>query len=105
MMAQRQYAIVRCGNKLERLSLSSLAQHAGMHPALVQRFVDCGLIEPSGWAGTEMDFDASAVPRLRMIARLRDTLSVNLAGIEVILNLLDRFRALQRENELLRSRL
>jgi hypothetical protein len=67
--------------------------------------VECGLIEPSGWEGTTWLFDASAVPRLRMVGRLRETLSVNIAGVEVILNLLDRFSALQRENQTLRSRL
>ena len=75
-----------------------------MHPALVERFVEFGLIEPVEWEGATLLFDASAVPRLRMIGRLRESLGINLAGIAVILDLLDRLCALQRENETLRSR-
>jgi hypothetical protein len=105
MMAGRQYALVLCHQDDQRLSLEALAERAGMHPLLVQRFVDCGLIDPTGWEGAQLMFDASALPRLRLVGRLRETLSVNVAGIEIILNLLDRFRALQRENERLRLRL
>jgi MerR family transcriptional regulator, heat shock protein HspR len=105
-MVVRQYAIVpRRREGQQQLSLDAVAERVGMHPSLVERFVECGLIEPSGWEGARLVFDASAVPRLRMIGRLRENLSVNLAGIEVVLNLLDRFRALQRENDSLRSRL
>ena len=39
-----------------------------------------------------------------MIGRLRESLGINLAGIAVILDLRDRYCALQRENETLRSR-
>jgi DNA-binding transcriptional MerR regulator len=105
MMAARHYAMVLSRRETQQLTLSGLAEHAGMHPGLVQQLVDCGLIEPSGWNGAQMLFDPAAVLRLRLIARLRESLSVNLAGVEVILHLLDRFEALQRENERLRSRL
>jgi hypothetical protein len=105
MMAVRQYAIVLRRREGQQLSLNALAEGAGMHPSLVERFVECGLIEPVGWEGADFMFDASTLPRLRMIGRLRESLSVNVAGIEVILNLLDRFCELQRENERLRSRL
>jgi len=36
---------------------------------------------------------------------LREALGINLAGVAVVLDLLDKYCALQRENELLRSRL
>ena len=62
-----------------------------LHPMLVERFVECGLIEPIDVEGDTLFFDASAVPRLRMIGRLRETLGINVAGIAVDLDLLDRF--------------
>ncbi len=104
-MATRQYAIVLCRQEQRQLTLEALAERAGMHPALVARFVECGLIEPVGWEGETSIFDDSAVTRLRLAGRLRQSLSINVAGIGVILDLLDRFCALQRENEMLRSRL
>jgi hypothetical protein len=37
------------------------------------------------------------VPRLKMIGRLREQLGINVAGIAVILDLLERITALQNE--------
>lgn len=104
-MAVRRYDIVLCRHEPQQLTLDMLAAHAGVHPALVKQFVDLGLIEPVEWEGAKSVFDASAVPRLRTICRLRETLGINLAGVAVVLDLLDKFCALQRENETLRNRL
>ncbi len=60
-------------------------------------------LEPVEWAGPTLFFDAAAVPRLQMILRLRRDTGVNLAGIGMILDLLDRLRALDRENQWLRA--
>jgi DNA-binding transcriptional MerR regulator len=104
MMSVRRYDIVLCRREAQQLTLETLAAHASMHPALVERFVECGLLEPVEWVGATSLFDASAVPRLRMIGRLRESLGINLAGIAVILNLVDRLGTLQRENESRRNR-
>ena len=104
-MAARQYAIVLCRQEGQQLSLNALAEGARLHPCLVERYVECGLLEPAGGEGANLTFDPSALARLRVISRLRESLSVNVAGVEVILNLLDRFCELQRENERLRQRL
>ncbi len=104
-MAVQRYEIVLRRQERQQLTLDALAASAGMHPALVERFVELGLIEPVERAGAWSVFDVAAVPRLRMIGRLRESLGINLAGIAVILDLLDKFCALQRENDVLRSRL
>jgi DNA-binding transcriptional MerR regulator len=91
--------------KSQQLTLDALARRAGMHPALVERFVEFGLIEPMEWEGGRLLFDPTAIPRLRLIVRLRETLHINLAGIGVVLDLLDRLCVLERENEVLRNRL
>lgn len=97
--------IVTSPNQLQFLSLEVLAVHAGLHPRMVQRCVEFGLIQPAEREGALLYFDASIVPRLRMISRLRNVLGINLAGTAVILDLLDRLRVLQRENKSLRSQL
>jgi hypothetical protein len=76
-----------------------------MHPGLVERFVEFGLVEPIEGDGPTMVFSPSAVSRLATIGRLRDSLGINLTGIAVVLDLIDRLNALKRENELLRCRL
>ena len=99
------YDLVLCLPRKESFTLDALATHAGMHPSLVERFVECGLIEPVEWQGTTSFFDPSAILRLRMIGRLRESLGINTAGVAVVVDLIEKFRLLQRENERLRSRL
>jgi MerR family transcriptional regulator, heat shock protein HspR len=84
------------------MTLEALAAHAGTHPALVEHFVECGLLEPTAREGNRLFFDSAAVSRLRMIGRLREELGINLAGIAVILDLRDKVCALQREIEVYR---
>lgn len=79
------------------LTLQELADTAGLHPALVEKLVRCGLIEPAANTGSHTLFPASAEPRLRRILRLRRDLGVNVAGVAVILEMRERLEALQRE--------
>jgi DNA-binding transcriptional MerR regulator len=88
----------------EQLTLEGLAACTGVHPALIQHFVEYGLLEPSARTGTQLFFDTACIARLRMIERLRHDLGANLAGIAVILDLLDRLTTLQREIEQWRRR-
>jgi DNA-binding transcriptional MerR regulator len=89
----------------EELTLETLARRTGLHPAVLEQWVVFGLIQPSERRGKDMEFDPSAIPRVRSIRRLRGSLGVNLAGVGVILDLLDRLDALRRENEWLRRKL
>jgi DNA-binding transcriptional MerR regulator len=99
------YEIVLCRRQRQLLTLDGLAAETAMHPALVQRFIEYGLIEPAEREGAMLLFEVAAVSRLRTIRRLRESLGINVAGVAVVLDLLDKCSALQRENELLRSRL
>ena len=102
-MRERRYEIVLCRRERDQLTLEMLAATAEIHPGLVERFVAYGLLEPVEWAGPLLLFDEAAVPRLQMILRLRRDTGVNLAGIGMILDLLERLRALERENQWLRA--
>ena len=88
----------------EQLTLHGLAACTGVHPALIEYFVDYGLLEPSVRTSTQLLFDAACIARLRTIERLRRDLGANLAGIAVILDLLERLTTLQREVEQWRRR-
>jgi DNA-binding transcriptional MerR regulator len=88
----------------EQLTLNGLATCTGVHPALIEYFVEYGLLEPSVRMGTQLLFDPACIARLRMIERLRRDLGANLAGIAVILDLLERLTSLQREVEQWRRR-
>ncbi len=55
-MTVRRYDIVLCRREPQQLTLETLAARAGMHPALVERFVEFGLIEPVEWEGATIAF-------------------------------------------------
>ena len=95
----RRYDIVLRNEARDLMSLEALATSAGLHPIVVESFVEFGLIEPVAGAGSGMTFDAASVARVRTIVRLRSDIGVNLPGIAVILDLLDRLRAQRQEGE------
>ena len=80
-----------------RLTLEAVASAAGLHPDLVERFVAYGLVEPACVEEGTPWFDLREVRRLRTIQRLRADLGINLAGVAVVFDLLERIEALQRE--------
>jgi len=91
------YPLVLRSTPREYLTLEAAAARVGLHPVLVERFVEFGLIEPAERTGEEMRFDAACLRRLLAISRLRADLGVNLHGVAVILDLVDRLAELQRE--------
>lgn len=100
----RHHEIIVRRDERDELTLDALASSAGLHPLLVESFVEFGLLDPVGRIGLQPVFDAAAIPRVKTIQRLRDEIGINLPGISVILDLLDRIRALQGENDRLRRR-
>jgi len=103
-MADTTHELILWRTEHSLLTLVDLANMAGLHPELVEQFVDYGLIEPSPGTGFRPLFPVAAVKRLRCIMRLRHDLGVNLAGIAVILEMRERIESLQRELQLLRRR-
>jgi DNA-binding transcriptional MerR regulator len=79
----------------EQCTLEELATRTGLHPALLESLLAYGLIEPIQHVGTQVLFGVDSIARVRVIERLRSDLGVNLAGIAVILDLLERLTALQ----------
>lgn len=102
-MSEARYHLVLRRIEREQVTLDALAASAGLHPSLVECFVEFGLLEPEERIGSQMLFNVSCIGRLRTIVRLRRDVGANLAGIAVILDMLDRLAALRRENERLRG--
>ena len=98
------YPLVPRRTPREHLSLEAAAARVGLHPVVVERFVEFGLVEPVERTGTEICFDAACLRRLIAISRLRADLGVNLQGVAVILDLVDRLATLERELAWLRQR-
>ncbi len=65
----------------------------------IVELVDAGVIEPRGPAPEAWSFPASALERARTTARLVNDLGVNLAGVALILDLIEERRQLERRLE------
>ena len=96
------YEIILQQNWRQLWDLEDLALVADVHPQLVEYFVEYGLLEPIERIGSKLFFAAEAIPRLKMIQRLRTDVGINLPGIAIILDLTGKVRELQQEVEWLR---
>ena len=65
------------------------AREAQLPPARIRRYVRAGLVRPSRFDGRAALFSTLELKQLRKIRRLHEHLGLNMAGIEIVLRLLD----------------
>ena len=81
--------------------ISWVAERYQVHPQTLRLWEREGLLRPARSRGNTRLYDESTCERLETIIALTRDLGVNLAGVEIILNLREQVRALQAENEVL----
>jgi MerR family transcriptional regulator, heat shock protein HspR len=74
-----------------------------VHPQTLRYYERAGLVRPSRSRGNIRLYSQEDIKRLRLIQRLMDDLGVNLAGVEVIMNMTERIRQLEAEVERLQT--
>jgi len=79
--------------------ISWVAERYEIHPQTLRLYEREGLIRPSRSVGNTRLFDDETCKRLEFVLTLTRDLGVNLAGVEVILNMKDQIDALQAEVE------
>lgn len=77
--------------------ISAVAEQYGVHPQTLRLYEREGLIKPARSAGNTRLYDETAIQRLEAILTLTRDLGVNLAGVEVILQLREQMAVLQGE--------
>jgi len=83
--------------------ISWVAERYSVHPQTLRLWEREGLLQPARSSGNTRLYDEETCERLETILALTRDLGVNLAGVEIILNLRDQVEALQRENRQLRD--
>jgi MerR family transcriptional regulator/heat shock protein HspR len=84
--------------------ISIAAQLTGLHPQTVRLYERLGLVSPTRVNNKNRLYSETDIQRLMQIRRFTHDMGVNLAGVEVILELLQKIEILQREmNELKQS--
>ena len=81
--------------------ISWVAEKYNVHPQTLRLWEREGLIRPTRSQGNTRLFDEETCDRLETILTLTRDLGVNLAGVEIILNLKEQVRRLQNETEML----
>jgi len=77
--------------------ISVVSERYAIHPQTLRLYEREGLIKPARSAGNTRLYDEEALRRLEIILTLTRELGVNLAGVEVILNMKERMEAMQGE--------
>jgi len=72
--------------------ISIVAERFHIHPQTLRLYEREGLITPTRTEGNTRLYGPDEIKRLEMILRLTRDLGVNLAGVEVILNLVERMQ-------------
>ncbi len=77
--------------------ISAVAERFEIHPQTLRLYEREGLIKPARSAGNTRLYDQQALRRLETILTLTRDLGVNLAGVEVILNMREQMESMQVE--------
>ncbi|KRT69552.1 MAG: hypothetical protein XU15_C0010G0055 [candidate division NC10 bacterium CSP1-5] len=77
--------------------ISVVAEMFDIHPQTLRTYEREGLIRPARTGGNTRLYSEEDLDRIDLILRLTNELGVNLAGVEVILNMRDRMEQMRRE--------
>ena len=77
--------------------ISVAARMCGLHPQTLRLYERLGLIQPHRVGNSKRLYSEADIARLRRIQRLTQQMGVNLAGVEIILRLLERIEQMNRE--------
>jgi MerR family transcriptional regulator/heat shock protein HspR len=80
-------------------TISAVALQYEIHPQTLRLYEREGLLKPSRSEGNTRLYTDSDLERLEVILSLTRDLGVNLAGVEIILNMREKMDAMQQEFE------
>jgi len=85
--------------KAKTYTISAVADQYGLHPQTLRMYEREGLLKPSRSDGNTRLYTDPDLDRLELILSLTRDLGVNLAGVEIILNMREKMDAMQQEFE------
>src|ERR1700730_3637063 len=85
--------------KPKTYTISAVADQYGIHPQTLRLYEREGLLQPSRSEGNTRLYTDEDLERLELVLALTRDLGVNLAGVEIILNMREKMDAMQHEFE------
>lgn len=83
--------------KAKGYTISAVADHYGVHQQTLRMYEREGLLKPSRSEGNVRLYTDDDLERLELILNLTRDLGVNLAGVEIILNMREKMDQMQNE--------
>jgi MerR family transcriptional regulator/heat shock protein HspR len=85
--------------------ISVVASMLDIHPQTLRQYEREGLVEPSRTQGRMRLYSQRDIDRMKLILRLTRQMGVNLAGVDIVLQLKEQIDEMQAEIESLREKL
>lgn len=85
--------------RIKTYTISAVAELYDIHPQTLRLYEREGLLAPSRSVGNTRLYEDRDLERLEVILSLTRDLGVNLAGVEIILNMREKMDAMQKEFE------
>jgi MerR family transcriptional regulator/heat shock protein HspR len=79
--------------------ISAVSEQFQLHPQTLRLYEREGLLKPSRSEGNTRLYTEQDLERLQVILKLTRDLGVNLAGVEIILNMREKMEEMQRQIE------
>ena len=76
------------------------ARLCDLHPQTLRMYERLGLVRPARISSKNRMYSEADIERLRQIQRLTQDMGVNLAGVEVILDLLEKIQRMQEQMDM-----
>ncbi|MEJ5169149.1 MAG: helix-turn-helix transcriptional regulator [Arcobacteraceae bacterium] len=85
--------------------ISAVAEILGIHPQTLRQYEREGLIKPSRTNGRIRLYSQHDIENIKIVLKLTRELGVNLAGVEIVLELKEQIASLQEELEFYKKKL
>ncbi len=85
--------------------ISVVATMLNIHPQTLRQYEREGLVEPSRTQGRMRLYSQRDIDRMKLILRLTRQMGVNLAGVDIVLQLKEQIEQMQKEIDMLREEL
>lgn len=99
-MVKKDIIIIADYTKVEPLTLDELCQVCCISNEFIQALIEHDIVHPSGNFPDEWMFSIEELRRVKTVQRLQRDLEVNMAGIALVLDLLDEINELRAHRDI-----
>jgi chaperone modulatory protein CbpM len=100
-MKKQEFMVVVDYSEDSPLTLSDICEMCHISPDYINELIAFDIVQPRGEAIEQWHFDLTHLRRIKTALRLQHDLEVNLAGIAVVLDLMEEIEDLRARAELL----